>query len=73
MKNPNAEIVVTISPDGTVKTQILFDDSPDHFVKLEPMLKKLSDGNDKLVNAHRHDHAHGHSHSHIGGDKPHAH
>lgn len=58
------EIIVTINEDGTSRVQIIRDDSEGHFLKLAPMLKKLSDGEPSRINAHRADHVHGKGHTH---------
>jgi len=62
------EIVLTIREDGTVRLQILNNDSPGHGELLTPLEQVLSDGDAARVHAHRHDHAHHqHEHDHQGG------
>lgn len=63
MKAP-AEIVITINEDGSSRVQILRDPSPNHFLRLKPMLNKLSDGEASRIDAHRADHTHGSAHEH---------
>ena len=52
------EIVLTIREDGTVRLQILNNDSPGHGELLTPLEQVLSDGDVARVHAHRHDHTH---------------
>lgn len=54
------EIVLTIREDGTVRLQILNNDSPGHGELLTPLEQALSDGDAARVHAHRHDHTHEH-------------
>ena len=54
------EIVLTIREDGTVRLQILNNDSPGHGELLTPLERVLSDGDAAKVHAHRHDHTHEH-------------
>ena len=62
------EIVATINADGTVRLQILNNDSPGHGELLKPFEASLSDGRAASVHVHRHDHgAHGHVHQGQGG------
>ncbi|HEY3319865.1 MAG TPA: hypothetical protein VGP72_05240 [Planctomycetota bacterium] len=67
----SGEIAVTINADGTVRMQILNNDSPDHGELLKPFEVSVSDGDASRVQAHRHDHSHTghvhHGHSHEGG------
>ena len=55
------EIVATINADGTVRLQILNNDSPDHGEMLKPFESALADGDAHRIHAHRHDHL-GHNH-----------
>jgi len=62
------EIVLTIREDGTVRLQILNNDSPGHGELLTPLEQVLSDGDAAKVHAHRHDHTHEHqAHLRDGG------
>ena len=61
------EIVVTISEDGSVRIQIVNNDSPGHGELLKPFESTLSDGDRAAVHSHRHDHHHDHTHQKHGG------
>jgi len=63
------EIVLTIREDGTVRLQIVNNDSPGHGELLTPFEQLLSDGDAARVHAHRHDHTHTqHAHLRDGGE-----
>jgi hypothetical protein len=62
------EIVLTIREDGTVRLQILNNDSPGHGELLTPFEQVLSDSDAAKVHSHRHDHTHEHHvHARDGG------
>lgn len=74
MGKPKGELLFTIGKDGKVRCEIRNNNDSDHFRFLEKFLSVLSDGDKRLVQAHRHDHGDGlGAHTHIGGAIAHEH